>query len=194
MKKITWKNEKIRVGALFPAAYNPRKISEKGRADLTASVDRFGRVEPLVANTDGTLIGGHQRLAVYAEKGIEEVEVMVPSRRLTKAEEKELNLRLNKNVGEWDWAKLGALGEDLLVEVGFDEGELRVGIGLSAEGDVDVDETRMEVLEVVPPESLPIRERAQVHFRSKEDYDAVRKWIDENGSEDMAKILTEAAR
>jgi ParB-like chromosome segregation protein Spo0J len=175
---IQWKTEKRRVSSLFPAAYNPRKISEKGKADLVASVDRFGRVEPIAINTDGTVIGGHQRLAIYVEKGLKDVEVVVPSRKLTKKEEKELNLRLNKNLGEWDWSKLGMFGEELLLDIGFDSGELMVGLGLSGEGDVDVDDSRMEVLTVLPPESPQIRERAQIHCETIEQYRQLKSLVD----------------
>jgi DNA modification methylase len=39
-------------------------------------------------------------------------------------EEKELNLRLNKNLGEWDIDKLANFDEDFLEEIGFDSQEL----------------------------------------------------------------------
>ncbi len=45
MKKIiTWSFVKRRVADLIPAEYNPRKLSEKARADLLASVSEFGKV------------------------------------------------------------------------------------------------------------------------------------------------------
>ncbi len=38
--------------------------------------------------------------------------------------EKELNLRLNKNVGEWDWSLLSEFGETALADIGFSSEEL----------------------------------------------------------------------
>ena len=40
------------------------------------------------------------------------------------AKEKELNLRLNKNLGDWDFELLKDFDQDLLVDVGFDSVEL----------------------------------------------------------------------
>ena len=42
MKEIIWKVEKWKVKDLIPADYNPRKLSDKARADLQESVNRFG--------------------------------------------------------------------------------------------------------------------------------------------------------
>lgn len=126
-KKITWKDEIRKVKDLIPADYNPRSLSAKQRADLLESVEEFGRVVPLIVNIGkrkNVLIGGHQRTTIYADLGIEEIEVRVPSRELTEEEEKKLNLRLNKNTGSWDTEKLGTLDMELLLDVGFGDEEL----------------------------------------------------------------------
>src|SRR3990167_3798011 len=99
MKKITWQIEKRKVSSLIPSDYNPRVLTDKARVDLAKSIERFGQVEPLCINTNGNVIGGHSRIKVYADLGIEECDVMVPSRKLRSEEEKELNVRLNKNTG-----------------------------------------------------------------------------------------------
>lgn len=171
--------EKRAVADLKGAEYNPRKISEKAMADLKESIVQFGAVEPVVVNTDGTIIGGHQRAQAYAQLGVEEVLAAVPSRRLKPDEEKQLNLRLNKNVGEWDWAKLGAFEVEFLQEIGFDEAELRMNIRLEDAEAVDLDGLRMEVLTIVPPESPRIKERASIHFESMEDYQLAKKAVED---------------
>ena len=79
-----------------------------------------------VGKRKDVLIGGHQRTTLYKKKGITEVDVMVPSRELTKDEEKKLNLRLNKNVGSWDYEKLKEIDLTLLLEVGFDENDMQI--------------------------------------------------------------------
>lgn len=126
---LTWRIEKRKIADLKPAAYNPRKMSESEERDLGESIDEFGTVVPIVANVgkrDGILIGGHQRTKLYEKKGMTEVDVMVPSRELTIAEEKRLNLRLNKNTGSWDPDKLKDMGLTLLLDVGFGDEELQI--------------------------------------------------------------------
>ena len=125
---MKWTVEKRSVRDLLPADYNPRTLSQKEREDLEASIREFGQVVPIVVNTgkrNNTLIGGHQRVTIYADLGIEEVDVMVPEKPLTLAEEKRLNLRLNKNTGSWDPFKLKDMGFDLLTGVGFESDYLQ---------------------------------------------------------------------
>lgn len=109
--EIIWSTERRKVADLIPADYNPRTIGEKEKADLMASVVDFGKVVPVIINIGkrmNRLIGGHQRVQIYADLGEDELEidVRVPSRELTLAEEKELSIRLNKNLGSWDMDKL----------------------------------------------------------------------------------------
>lgn len=124
MDKITWKNERRKVKDLVPAEYNPRVLTEKARADLLASISEFSEVEPVVINTTNRLIGGHQRTTIYADLGIEEIDVRVPSRQLSLEEEMRLNLRLNKNVADWDAEKLAELDMELLADVGWSREDL----------------------------------------------------------------------
>ncbi len=117
--------EKRKVMDLIPADYNPRKISESNRIDLMDSIKQFSEVEPVIINKDNKLIGGHQRVSIYADLGFDEIDVRVPDRQLTMEEEMRLNLRLNKNGGDWDMEKLAELDKNLLLEVGFADKELR---------------------------------------------------------------------
>lgn len=124
LPKIFWKNETRDISTLKPAKYNPRFWSDKARQDLKNSLQKFSLADPIVINTDDTIIGGHFRIEMLKEKGISEVDVRVPSRKLTKVEEKELNLRLNKNLGDWNFEGLAGFDEDLLKDVGFDSEDL----------------------------------------------------------------------
>jgi DNA modification methylase len=124
MEKITWHIEKRRISDLNPAQYNPRKISAKQAEDLGKSLARFGLAEPIVINLNNTIIGGHQRINVLKGQGVEDVDVMVPDRLLSPEEEKELNLRLNKNVGAFDLDALSHFDAALLGDVGFTSDEL----------------------------------------------------------------------
>ena len=140
---LTWKTTRRKVTDLLPADYNPRRMSESEQRDLRESITEFGTVVPVVANI-GTrkdiLIGGHQRIGIYADLGIEEVDVMVPSRELSETEEQRLNLRLNKNTGSWDEEKLKLLDMDMLLDVGFGDDELQ-----SLFDDVDVLDDEFDV-------------------------------------------------
>lgn len=126
-KKIEWKTERRKVADLIGADYNPRRLTVEQKKDLGDSIDEFGAVVPIIVNIGSRkdiIIGGHQRVGLYMERGIEEVDVMVPSVELTVEEEMRLNLRLNKNTGEWDEKKLKEMSTDLLLEVGFKDEEL----------------------------------------------------------------------
>ncbi len=125
---LTWTTARRAVKDLLPAGYNPRKMTESERRDLEDSIKEFGTVVPAVLNIgtrENVLIGGHQRAAIYADLGIEEIDVMVPTRELSEKEEKTLNLRLNKNLGSWDDTMLKEMDMDLLLEVGFGDEELQ---------------------------------------------------------------------
>lgn len=99
---------------LIPAAYNPRRVTASARRKLKASLEKFGLVEPLVWNErTGRVVGGHQRLAILAELGVEEVPVSVV--RLSEPEEKALNVVLNnlEAQGRYEPGKL----HELLLEL-----------------------------------------------------------------------------
>ena len=69
------------VGQLVPAAYNPRKAlkpDSPAYRKLRASLQEFGLVEPLVWNElTGRVVGGHARLRILRDLGVEEVPVSV---------------------------------------------------------------------------------------------------------------------
>ena len=126
MEKITWKTEKRKTADLVPAEYNPRDLTTKEREDLKKSITDFGEAEPVVINLDNKIIGGHQRLKIYADLKIIEIDVRVPSRQLSIEEEINLNLRLNKNTGHWEWEKMTEFSEEVLLEIGFTPRELHL--------------------------------------------------------------------
>lgn len=116
------------VSELRAAEYNPRYWSKEAIGQLTESIKRYGFVDPVLVNSapkrKGVVIGGHFRLSIAKNLGIERVPVVyinIPNL----AKEKELNLRLNKNVGDWDWAKLAEdFDLDELMKVGFNDDDL----------------------------------------------------------------------
>ncbi|MGC1176692.1 MAG: hypothetical protein WA843_01360, partial [Candidatus Saccharimonadales bacterium] len=69
------------------------------------------------------VIGGHFRLKVAQDLGFTQVPVTYLN--IPEIErEKELNLRLNKNLGDWDWELLKQFDSSLLENVGFSSQEL----------------------------------------------------------------------
>lgn len=111
---------------LKEAKYNPRKLTKKQEKDITESLKRFGCVDPLIVNKHKTrnnvLVGGHQRYRIMKKMGYKQVPVVYVN--LTLKKEKELNIRLNANVGEWDNDLLKNFETDLLLDVGFDSSEI----------------------------------------------------------------------
>ncbi len=117
----------VPISELLPADYNPRKWDESAIKQLTDSLGRFGLVDPIIVNSapsrKNVVIGGHFRLKVAKDLGYKKIPTVylnIPD--LEK--EKELNLRLNKNVGEWDWNLLAEFGEKTLSDIGFSSEDL----------------------------------------------------------------------
>lgn len=117
----------VPVSELKPAPYNPRKWSKEQTAGLKESIKRYGLVDPLLVNCApnrrGIVIGGHFRLAVIKELEIKDVPVVyinIPDIE----KEKELNIRLNKNTGSFNWDLLADFDEAFLKDVGFSSEEL----------------------------------------------------------------------
>ena len=139
MEKIIWKNEKRKISELKEYPGNPRKAGEKEVRDLSKSLEKFNLADPIIINTNGEVIGGNFRLRLLKEKGIEEVDVRVPSRELTREEANELNLRLNKNQGLWDDDLLKNFSEDLLKDIGWENEELDEIFGMEIDDNFDVE-------------------------------------------------------
>lgn len=110
------------ISVLKPAEYNPRKKLKKGDKEykkIQDSIEEFGFADPLVINSDMTIIGGHQRLTVAQDLGYTEVPCAVVD--IDKVREKALNIALNKITGAWD--------DDLLVKLLEDIGNSNFDLG-----------------------------------------------------------------
>lgn len=107
--------------SLRPAEYNPRKAlkpSDPEFKSIAASITELGYSDPIIINKDGTVIGGHQRLAVLQHLGFTEADCVIVD--LNKEDEKALNIALNKIGGSWDMEKLRDALQDLtLSEIDF---------------------------------------------------------------------------
>lgn len=130
--------EKRQLSKLKPAKYNPRKKLTPDDAEyqkIKRSIEHFGYVDPIIINSDGTIIGGHQRHTVLKDLGYTEADVVVVD--LSKEDEKALNVALNRITGEWDETLLKNLLVDLdksdydFTLTGVDKAELDELIELS---------------------------------------------------------------
>ncbi len=121
------KIEYLDIDSLNPAPYNPRRHTPEALEQLKESIRRFGVVDPIIVNREpkrkNIVIGGHMRLKAMRQlhyKKVPAVFVNIPD----VEKEKELNLRLNKNVGEFDIGLLAEFDEKFLMDVGFSSEEL----------------------------------------------------------------------
>ncbi len=134
--------QQVAIEELKPADYNPRKWTPDARKGLMASLGEFGFVQPIVANSAperrGVVIGGNFKLDIAKEKGLKTVPVVwvnIPDIK----KEKELNLRLNKNQGEFDNDILAQFEAELLAAVGWSSKELDKIYDDAADDDFDAD-------------------------------------------------------
>jgi hypothetical protein len=121
------------ISELNPAKYNPRLLNETQAKTLEESLSKFGLVDPIIVNKKGnTIVGGHQRVKVWKSMGNKTVPVFFVD--LDEKKEKELNVRLNANTGDWDYdmlskefdaeelAEWGLEMSDIKLDEGFGEG------------------------------------------------------------------------
>lgn len=156
---IEWTNEKRAIKDLIPYVANPRQITDKQAKDLKASLERFGIADPIIINTDNTIIGGHQRKKILETlMGVDpdfEIDVRVPGRELSIDEARELNVRLNKNVAEFDFDILANNFDlDDLKDWGFTDFEL-YDAGLDMPDFEPVDESEQPRLDQKAPITCP---------------------------------------
>jgi len=137
--------DQVSISSLISATYNPRRWNQEAIAQLTESIERFGCVDPIIVNNApermNIVIGGHFRLKVAKDLGFTTMPVVYVT--IPDIErEKELNLRLNRNLGEWDWELLKDFGENLLNDVGFNSEELDTIFDLDIDNPEEFDLTK----------------------------------------------------
>lgn len=122
---------RIKIADLVPASYNPRKALKPGDKEyekIKRSIEEFGYCEPIIVNSDLTIIGGHQRVSVLKDLGYSEIDCIVID--IDKTKERALNIALNKITGEWNKELLADLIAELqdsdfdVTFTGFDPPEI----------------------------------------------------------------------
>lgn len=142
MEKLFWRTEKRKVSALKAYENNPRQITADMFEKLKKSIDELGYAELVAIDTDNVIVAGHMRVKALTElgRGEEEIEVRVPSRKLTEQEFKRYLVQSNKVTGSWNYDTLANIFEvQDLQEWGFTPAEL----GLDANGKNEVDKDKI---------------------------------------------------
>jgi len=176
---------KKKVSDLAFAPYNPRQIDDITLDKLTASIERFGYVEPIVVNKrTGHIVGGEQRAKALAKLGIDEVECVEID--IDPESEKALNLALNKIEGTWDYEKLRAVFAELDAELtpltGFGPEEIAV---LTADfDDLDLSDIEDEISEL--EEKANDKGANYVVYLSFPSKEEAESWLVNNGFEKHA--------
>jgi hypothetical protein len=124
-KVEVWPIEQVKTTT---AAYNPRVITERLLVSLSEVIGEFGFLLPCVINKrTNRMVGGHQRVKAAEMQGLTALPIHLID--VDEAQEKALNLALNKIEGKWDYGlleeALTAVSEaDLLSLSGFSETDL----------------------------------------------------------------------
>ena len=125
---------------------------------LASGMEKFGVVDPIIINKDGTVIGGHQRIRAAEKLGMPEIPCVRLD--LDKIQEKALNLALNKISGEWDIDLL----KDLLIELDS--------------GAIDIELTGFTSKEL---EKLMVRNTVEDDFDAEAEAEKIKKAITKPG-------------
>lgn len=124
---IRHETRRVAISDLETDARNPRTISDQALTRLTASLQRFGVVQPIVVNRrTATVVGGHQRLEALRQLGESEVDVVEVD--LDDDGQRALNLALNSPYLQGEFtADVAALVDgirpldDMIASLGLDE-------------------------------------------------------------------------
>lgn len=173
----------VKTNDLRGAEYNPRAMTDLEASDLRESLNNFGLVEPIIVNKNpermNVIVGGHQRYFILKQMGEETVPVVYVD--LNLEAERELNLRLNKNSGHWDWSMLANFEEEMLKKVGFLEDELAKVKSTNIDSLIetqDVDIARMDVIVVDGPNAPKLKNRKGFYFDTIEQFNEVVKFFE----------------
>lgn len=174
----------VRTEDLRPYENNPRR-NTNAVPKVAESIRRFGFLQPIVATKDGTIIVGHTRYKAAVELGLETVPV-VYAEDLTEREANTYRLADNKSSEESFWdeellaLELEELGEEDMKALGFDQDK----VNLFAEVDSGS----------YKPEGKDLPDFAATLNFTKEDYAAVRKWIDAEGKRAVVEEIVSICR
>ncbi len=106
MDQLKWQAVNIRLSQLKEYSDNPRKITTELLEKLASHISEDGYHQRIIVDSDYTIIGGHQRKKALYMAGYDddnEIEVLMPNRKLSAQEVDRLNIRDNLSFGEYDF-------------------------------------------------------------------------------------------
>lgn len=121
--------KQAKLADLRPTDWNPRTISEFQLNALKASIEAYGAIVPIVANADGTILGGHQRYEAALALGLKDFPTVFVD--VDEETAKRLNVALNRISGDFDEHALAQIvsgiveGPVELLDMGMAEEEVR---------------------------------------------------------------------
>jgi len=178
--------KQVLLSELKPAKYNPRKDlqpSDPEYQHIKKSIEEFGYVDPVIVNSDYTVIGGHQRLKVLKDLGMAQIDVVVVD--IPKIKEKALNVALNKITGEWDTQRLTDLLGELKAEgmdisiTGFDEAGFNQMVENLNGLVIDDPSKEWQGMPEFKPEDLTAKHSIIVNFAEYEDIQTFARRIEQ---------------
>src|SRR3989344_4882201 len=155
-QKLTWRTEKRLVRDLVPADKNPNVNSDADFEKLKASIKRDGYVEIIVIDIDGKIAAGNHRHRALMELGMadKEIDVRIPSRKLTKTEFDRYLIASNALHGSWDFDVLREYDPDLLLQL-LNEQDIAHTFDDLAETDDDGFDETAELAKIKKPTVFP---------------------------------------
>ena len=103
---LKWQSKIVKISDLKEYPDNPRKITDKLLEKLASHISEDGYHQRIIVDSDYTIIGGHQRKKALYMAGYDEdneIEVLMPNRKLSAEEVDRLNIRDNLSFGEYDF-------------------------------------------------------------------------------------------
>lgn len=148
--------EEVAISKLKPFDKNPRTISPRGIEKLRKSIERFGFVNPVLAQKNtGVIIAGHQRIKAAKAEGLKTVPVIWLD--MTDTEAKAYNIADNRLQDEAAWENDLLAG--LITELGTEGFDLEL-TGFNTE--------EITLLTVGPDfEPVPIGEQSKLDEKKK---------------------------
>ena len=117
---ISVRYKRMKLADLVPDPENPRTITKRAKQALSASVRRFGLVQPIIVNeTTGHVVGGHQRLEVLREQGVTEIDVAIGAWSID--DERALNVALNNPAAQGEFGDVRAYLSNALRGLSLDD-------------------------------------------------------------------------
>lgn len=182
------------IGELVNWDKNPRNMNVEDCQRLKKQILKLGQYKPLVVTVDGAykiVLGGNMRLQAMRElvaeghKDFEKVWVSYVEAG-TEAERLQYALSDNDRIGRYDEKALTDLARDA---EGFDLGDYYVDMGepmpldvmldLDDADEIEVDESRLQILRVFPPESPSLKEKAVIKIDDIEAYERIKEAVEE---------------